>query len=419
MKKLTLSLLSFLTILSLTPKNTFKSYAETYLEMEERTIYETNFTLGGTSSIGINMINKYFDSKVTIVKENSLYFLSITLLDNNALSDFYIKTSEYESGIEEEVSFKKSIYTITLNEELLNSSLNVTAKVAAMDKDVSFTLKPNLSSLVNTLESVPETKEYKALYVPSLEMNNVGDISSLQNAVLSIPSIKAYFGEEEIDVETKVISPSLNEVEIIDNKFTLEELGEYEITYKASTPLYKTNLGNDSYTQETIKVISSSTSSSEVKINDKNNLLPSKYIVQSTRIESGTTYNEVKTLLKDISSNFEITNVQLLLENGEEISLQEEVEYEINTNPSYNRNKIKVYYLNGESLEEISSQSYGRYIKFSSSHVGTFIICEEGINHKINLPLIIILSIVGLLLLVGLIIFIIFFIHKRRRVNHI
>jgi hypothetical protein len=417
MKKYNLILLSLLTILSISPKNALKSYAETSETMIDKNIYQTSFSLGGTSSIGISMINKYFDSNILVVKEDDLYFLSITLLDNNALSDFYIKTSEYQSGILEEVDGKKTTYTITLTHDLISSDLNVTANVASMDKEVSFTLKPDLNSLKNTNEVVDDNKEYKALYVPTLEIEQVGEVTSLQNAIFTLPSVKAYFGENQLNIETKVISPSLSQVEVTDNKFTLEELGTYSITYKASTSLYKTNLGNDSYVEETINVVSSSTTSNDVKIEDINNVLNAKYVIQSQRIESGSKYEEIKTLLKDISENFEITDVNLISESGETITLDSNVKYYINTNPDYDRNKVKVYYLNNGVLEEISCSSYGRYITFEYNKVGTFIVLEPGVSSKVNLGLIISLIASGVIVLMGLLIGGILYSRHRRKTN--
>ncbi len=417
MKKSIVTLLSLLTILSLAPKTPLKTIAETSQNMVDKNIYQTTYTLGGTSSIGISMINKYFDSECQIVKEDDLYFLSITLLDNNALSDFYIKTSEYQSGIMLDIDGKKTTYTLTLTHDLLNSELNVTANVSSMDKQVAFTLKPSLDSLVNTNEVVDDNKEYKALYVPSLQIDQVGEVTSLQNAIYTLPSAKAYFGDTALDIETKVISPSLEEVSVIDNKFTLEELGTYSITYKASTNAYKTNLGNDSYTEETISVISSATSSNDVKIEDINNVLNTKYIIQSQRIESGSKYEQIKTLLKDISSNFEVTDVNLLSEEGEEITPNSNIKYYINTNPDYDRNKVKVYYLNDGGLEEISCSSYGRYICFETSNVGTFIVLEPGVSSKINIPLIITLTSIGIVLVIGLIVWLIIYLRHKRKIK--
>ncbi len=104
-----------------------------------------------------------------------------------------------------------------------------------------------------------------------------------------------------------------------------------------------------------------------MKINDKDSVLPSSYILQRQRIESGNTYEKINSLLKDISNNYEIINISLMGSLGEEINLSSNVEYYIETNPNYDRNKAKAYHLVGDSLEEISSSEYGRYVRFGNA----------------------------------------------------
>ena len=117
-------------------------------------------------------------------------------------------------------------------------------------------------------------------------------------------------------------SPSGEDVNIEDDHINIDELGDYTIRFKASTPEYKTDSGNDSYCTK-------------------------------------------------------------------EITLTSNVECYIETNPNYDRNKLKVYYLNGEDMEMFSSSGYGRYVKFENNHMGTYIVLIEGVSSSINLPLMI------------------------------
>lgn len=167
-------------------------------------------------------------------------------------------------------------------------------------------------------------------------------------------------------------------------------------------------------TTKSITLKSNATTSSMVKINDVNKILPFSYILQCQRIESGSTYDKIENLLTNISYNFEITNVSLMDKNGDDLTLTDDVEYYIETNSNYDRKKLRVCYLNDDKLEEITSNGYGRYDKFQSDKIGTYVILVEEVKKSINLPLIIFLYVVGVVLIIALITFLIIFIKKRK-----
>lgn len=75
--------------------------------LEENVYYNSSYTIGGTSSIGAGMIEKYFDSNALVVNQGDFYFVSITLLDNNALTNLSIP-GDYERGIVKEDVGKKA-----------------------------------------------------------------------------------------------------------------------------------------------------------------------------------------------------------------------------------------------------------------------------------------------------------------------
>lgn len=212
-----------------------------------------------------------------------------------------------------------------------------------------------------------------------------------------------------------VTSPSGESVEVEDNKISVTELGDYTIDFIASTDEYKTNLGNDSYAKESIKLTSNAITSSMVKVVDIHNILPQGYIVQCQRIESGTTYDKVSSLLATISENYEITNITMMDSTGQDIVLTDTVECYIETNPNYDRNKVKVYRVD-DKLEEVSSSGYGRYVKFESKKMGTYVVLIKGVQTKTNLPLIISFTVIGVVILFALAVFlVIFFLRKRKQ----
>ncbi len=383
--------------------------------LQDYKVYDTTYSIGGTNQVGQQMISKYFDSNVKVFKENDLYYLSVNLLNNQALSDLKISVSDLKSGILEEINGKKTTYTITLSYDDLNSDISLSGNVSKMSMDVSFTIRPNLDSMKETEETVSPEKEFPARFVPELTIDGVGDVETSLNSYYKIPEAKATFDNHDLDVNVSVISPSGESVEVEDSKIAVTELGDYTIDFIASTDEYKTNLGNDSYAKESIKLTSNAITSSMVKVVDIHNILPQGYIVQCQRIESGTTYDKVSSLLATISENYEITNITMMDSTGQDIVLTDTVECYIETNPNYDRNKVKVYRVD-DKLEEVSSSGYGRYVKFESKKMGTYVVLIEGVQSKTNLPLIISFTVIGVVILFALAVFlVIFFLRKRKQ----
>lgn len=377
-------------------------------------IYDVDYEIGGTNSIGQSMIGKYFDEHAYLLKEDDLYFVSINLLDNSAISDIDISLGNYKSGILTNENGKKTTYTITIGEEDITSSIAIKGKVSAMNKDVSFTIKLNLDNMVETNEAVDKSFEYPARFVPEIIIDALGDVTSIQNATYKLPSARAMFADEECKLEISVKSPSGDSVNVEENKIVLTELGEYEVVYKASTPKYKTNLGNDSYITKSFKVISTSAGSSLVKVLDNNKILPLNYVVQSQRIESGEDYTNIANMLVKKSERYEITNVLLLDNNGESLEINSNVSYYIQTNPNYNRNDVRVYHLNKDNtLEEIKASGYGRYITFETNYTGTFIVLIPGVSFVMPMWGYALIAI-GVVVLIGLIVFLLVYFLKKR-----
>ncbi len=385
--------------------------------LQDYKVYDTTYEIKGTNQIGQQMISKYFDGNVQVFKENDLYYLSVTLLNNQALSDLKISVSDLKSGILEEINGKKTTYTITLSYDDLNSDISLSGNVSKMSMDVSFTIRPNLDSLKKTEDTVSPEKEFPARFVPELSIDGIGDVETTLNSYYKIPEATASFDGSVLDVTVDVISPSGEKAIVEDNKVHVTELGNYTIDFIASTNKYKTNFGNDSFAKESIKLTCNATSSNMVKVVDKNNILPEGYFVQCQRIESGTTYEKVSSLLSNVSDNYEITDVAVMNSTGVEITLSDNVECYIETNPNYDRNKVKVYLLNGDRMEEVSSSGYGRYVKIETKKMGTYVVLIEGVGSKVNLPLVISLTVIGIAVIVALVIFLVIFFLKRKKRN--
>lgn len=381
--------------------------------LEENVYYNSSYTIGGTNSIGAGMIEKYFDSNALVVNQGDFYFVSITLLDNNALTNLSIP-GDYERGIVKEDVGKKSTYTVSLTENDITSPIPLTGRVDAMRMDVSFNIKLNLDSVSKTDKTLDSETEFPGVYVPTITIDSAGDVSSVQNAIYKLPEASASLGDEKCELEIKALDPQGEEVLIENNQITLSKLGDYLVIYKAKTSKYKTNLGNDSYTTKVIKVTSLSKSSDSVKIDDLNNILPKNYIVQSQTVTSGSEYEKIVKLMEDYSEHYEAINVSLMDYEGSEITLSDNIKYYLEVSPSFDRNKLEVYYLDGGKLINVACDGYGRYVTFSSNMVGTFIVLVPGITFHMPIWGYILIATGILLVIVGAVVATIIIVKKKK-----
>ena len=381
--------------------------------LEENVYYNSSYTIGGTSSIGAGMIEKYFDSNALVVNQGDFYFVSITLLDNNALTNLSIP-GDYERGIVKEDVGKKSTYTVSLMGNDIKSPIPFTGRVDAMRMDVSFNIKLNLDSVSKTDITLDSETEFPGVYVPTITIDSAGDVSSVQNAIYKLPEASASLGDEKCELEIKALDPEGEDALIENNQITLSKLGVYSIIYKAKTSKYKTNLGNDSYTTKVIKVTSLSKSSDSVKIDDLNNILPKNYIVQSQTITSGSEYDRIVKLMEDYSEHYEAINISLMDYNGSEITLSDNIKYYLEVSPSFDRNKLEVYYLDGDKLINVACDGYGRYVTFSSNMVGTFIVLVPGITFHMPILGYILIAAGILLVIVGAVVVTIIIVKKKK-----
>ena len=380
--------------------------------LEKNVYYNSSYTIGGTNSIGAGMIEKYFDSNALVVNQGDFYFVSITLLDNNALTNLTIP-GDYERGIVKEDVGKKSIYMVSLTENDIKSPIPLTGRVDAMRMDVSFNIKLNLDSVSKTDKTLDSETEFPGVYVPTITIDSAGDVSSVQNAIYKLPVASASLGDEKCELEIKALDPQGEEVLIENNQITLSKLGDYSIIYKAKTSKYKTNLGNDSYTTKVIKVTSLSKSSDSVKIDDLNNILPKNYIVQSQTITSGSEYDRIVKLMEDYSEHYEAINISLMDYDGEEIILLDNIKYYLEVSPSFDRNKLEVYYLDGDKLINVACDGYGRYVTFSSNMVGTFIVLVPGVTFHMPIWGYILIAAGILLVIIGAVVATILIVKKK------
>lgn len=411
---LALALLTTLVI----SKNT---YAATSITSEGK--YSVTYSIGGQSGIGASMIKKYLKSEATIENINSNYYLSITTLSSSMEDLTLIKDENKSVGLEilndEEYN---DVYRYTVSYEDLESDLNFSVYVSLRKETYTFTLKFDIESATLITSEVDKVTDRPALYVPTLS-GDFSDSYELERGItFNIPEYKAYFNGSEIEVTYALYynnGSSMEAVEIKDSKATLSNVGSYILSVSASTSEYKTLLGNDTNVLKTIDITTTTTGSSIAKVKDTNNVLNSDYYLIASKLTiDSATYNTVSLKIKKISENYEVFDLSLVDNTGNEISLSNDIIISVKANDTYDRNKIEVYYLNSEgNLQKVDSTNAGRYVDINVENLGTYVICIPGVTFVMPIWGYILIC-VGIVLLIGLVVFlIIFFVRRNKKKN--
>lgn len=385
-------------------------------------IYTTSYTIGGQSSIGISMIQKYFDSTAKIEVQSDNYYLTIKTL-SSSLENLNLNLNDKMNVGEEIVEETSSItsYTYTLTYENLESELPFSVYVSVRGETFNFTLKVDLDNLTLTDETIDYTIEHKALFEPIININVGSSYELKQNSKFLIPEATASLGDEELEVTSYAyyLNGDYKEnVSITNSYISLDNIGTYHLVFKASSSLYKTNLGNDTYVIYDIKIISSALGSDIAYYIDSNDILDDDVTLLVSKITNDTViYQNISSLISNISENYEVYSISFVSSSGESITLDNDIEYYVMASTYYNRQNVKVYYYSNDELVEVSSTGYGRYVKFVSDNIGIFVICVPGVTFHMPIWGYILIVIASVVLL-GLIIFlIIFFIRKHKKNN--
>lgn len=324
---------------------------------------------------GLAMGADNFSSSATVEKSGDNYYM--TFGHSSSISNLVLESGNKQTGYTVKAEGGWTYYTYTMSAQRLQSSLSFSAYINAMSRDVSFTITLNLANGTRTGDYV-DVGERPAEYVPVIT-TTAGDTQMEKGATYVLPAATAVLGDEVCEVTTKVFYGG-EEVAVDRNRFTLENAGEYTVIYRAESSAYKTNLGNNSYSEYAFTVVSKVGATVLAKFEDESGALSSGTAIQASKITVGTSYELAAEKMKTIADNFSVMSVSYFTESGEEVTPGGNVSLYLMADMTYDRNKIVVYHLSEDGeLTKIDCSGYGRYVRLQTDKTGTFIICIPGV----------------------------------------
>ena len=354
------------------------------------TAYAAENLTNGTYTVSVSndmpMGKDNISDTAVLEKQNGMYYLSLTF-NVAKLADIRLEIEDKTVGSQVvEESEDTATYCYTLSKKNISSPLPFVADVVPMgqsglNSEIKVTV--NLSSAEKTSDTVENRGERPAEFVPTLLTNAGSEYLQETGTTFTVPSAAAVLGGEDCDVTVStyyVNGDALQSVASENNRLHLEKQGEYRIIYRASSLLYKTSEGNDTYTEYIVKVISDVGVSPLAKFEDINDILPEETTLQASRITSGTLYNTVAERMKTVSDHYEVFDVNLYDAVGNTIELSNTVRIGISENSEYVGEEIEVYYLSESGmLGKLTCAELNGYIEFETDKTGTFIVCIPGV----------------------------------------
>ena len=329
---------------------------------------------------GLAMGADNFSSSATVEKSGENYYM--TFGHSSSISDMVLESGNMQTGYTVRTENGWTYYTYTMSAERLQSSLSFSAYINAMSRDVGFTITLNLGGGTRTGDYV-DVGERPAEYVPVIETSAGAEYEAARGTVFPIPSATATLGNENLDVSISayyVQGGEQMEVSVTNNSIMLENVGEYHVVYRAESATYKTNLGNNTYTEYDVKITSSAGGSTLARVEDPNGVLPEGTSILPSRITAGTLYEQAAEKMESIADNFEVFGISLVGTDGTQITPDGNITLYLQANMTYDRNEVVVYHMAEDgTLTELSADGYGRYVKFDTDKTGTFIVCIPGV----------------------------------------
>lgn len=330
---------------------------------------------------GLAMGADNFSPSATVEKSGENYYM--TFGHSSSISDMVLESGNMQTGYTVRTENGWTYYTYTLSAERLQSSLSFSAYINAMSRDVSFTITLNLGGGTRTGDYV-DVGERPAEYVPVIETTAGREYEAARGTVFPIPSATATLGSENLDVSISayyVQGGEQTEVPITNNSLTLENVGEYHVVYRAESATYKTNLGNNTYTEYDVAITSVAGGSTLAKFEDANGVLAEGTSLLAGRITSGSSvFATAAEKMASIADNFEVFGISYVSADGTAVTPSGNITLYLQADMTYDRNEVAVYHMAEDgTLTELSADGYGRYVRFDTSETGTFIVCVPGV----------------------------------------
>lgn len=330
---------------------------------------------------GLAMGADNFSSAATVEKSGKNYYM--TFGHSSSISDMVLESGNMQTGYTVRTENGWTYYTYTLSAERLQSSLSFSAYINAMSRDVNFTITLNLANGTRTGDYV-DVGERPAEYVPVIETTAGREYEAASGSVFPIPSATATLGSENLDVSISayyVQGGEQTEISVTNNSLTLENVGEYHVVYRAESATYKTNLGNNTYTEYDVAITSVAGGSTLAKFEDANGVLAEGTSLLAGRITAGSSvFATAAEKMASIADNFEVFGISYVSADGTAATPDGNITLYLQADMTYDRNEVVVYHMAEDgTLTEISAEGYGRYVKFDTDKTGTFIVCIPGV----------------------------------------
>ena len=330
---------------------------------------------------GLAMGADNFSSSATVEKSGENYYM--TFGHSSSISDMVLESGNMQTGYTSYTENGWTYYTYTMSAERLQSSLSFSAYINAMSRDVSFTITLNLANGTRTGDYV-DVGERPAEYVPVIQTTAGNNYEASRGSVFPIPSATATLGNENLDVSISayyVQGGEQTEISVTNNSLTLENVGEYHVVYRAESATYKTNLGNNTYTEYDVAITSVAGGSTLAKFEDANGVLAEGTSLLASRITAGSSiFATAADKMASIADNFEVFGISLVQSDGAEATPSGNITLYLQADMTYDRNEVVVYHMADDgTLTEIAADGYGRYVRFDTDKTGTFIVCIPGV----------------------------------------
>ena len=330
---------------------------------------------------GLAMGADNFSPSATVEKSGENYYM--TFGHSSSISDMVLESGNMQTGYTVRTENGWTYYTYTLSAERLQSSLSFSAYINAMSRDVNFTITLNLGGGTRTGDYV-DVGERPAEYVPVIQTTAGREYEAASGSVFPIPSATATLGSENLDVSISayyVQGGEQTEISVTNNSLTLENVGEYHVVYRAESATYKTNLGNNTYTEYDVTITSVAGGSTLAKFEDANGVLAEGTSLLASRITAGSSvFATAAEKMANIADNFEVFGISYVSADGTAATPSGNITLYLQADMTYDRNEVVVYHMAEDgALTEISADGYGRYVKFDTDKTGTFIVCIPGV----------------------------------------
>ena len=380
--------------------------------------YNVSYEIGGQSGIGAEMIAKYFDKTVVVEKIGNNYYASVTQLSSSMenLSLNLADGMQVGYRITEDNGNRKT-FSYTLSEENLSKALPFSVFVAPRGETFDFTITLDLANATRTGDVEDTTTDRPGEYVPVIT-TTAGDTQMEKGATYVLPQATAALGDEVCEVTTKVYYDG-EEVAFEGNRLALENAGEYTVIYRAECPTYKTNLGNNSYSEYSFIVTSKVGATTLAKFEDESGVFSSGTAIQASNITVGTAYELAAEKMKTIADTFSVMSVSYFAESGEEVTPSGNVTLYLAADMTFDRNEIVVYHLSDDGeLTKIDCSGYGRYVRLQTDKTGTFIICIPGVAFVMPMWCWALIAVGGIVIIAAAVTLVVLTVKRKKRLKN-